>query len=67
MERKWYRTIFALIKKIFIGSFTGLLNGSNDKKYVVLSNQKCKIQPTAINLHPNEDSQEFYTIHFRLN
>ena len=25
-----------------------------------LSNQKCMIQPTFINLHPNECSQEFY-------
>ena len=26
----------------------------------MLSNQKCQIQPTLINLHPNEYSQEFY-------
>ena len=25
-----------------------------------LSNQKCMIQPTFINLHPNEYSQEFH-------
>ena len=25
-----------------------------------LSNQKCMIQPTIINLHPNEDSREFH-------
>ena len=25
-----------------------------------LSNQKCMIQPTLINLHPNEYSQEFH-------
>ena len=29
-------------------------------KCVSLSNQKCMIQPTLINLHPNEYSQEFH-------
>ena len=51
--------MFGLIKKIFIGLLTGLVNGSNHTKCVLLSNQKCKIQPTLINLHPNEYSQEF--------
>ena len=34
-----------------------------------LSNQKCIIQPTLINLHPNECSQEFhyYAFVFKLN
>ena len=52
--------MFGLIKKIFIGLLTGLLNGSNHIKCVLLSNQKCEIQPTLINLHPNEYSQEFH-------
>ena len=51
--------MFGLIKNIFIGLLTGLVNGSNHTKCVSLSNQKCKIQPTLINLHPNEYSQEF--------
>ena len=46
--------MFVLIKKIFIGLLTGLVNGSNHAKCISLSNQKCKIQPTLINLHPNE-------------
>ena len=29
-------------------------------KCVSLSNQKCEIQPTFINLHPNEYSQNFH-------
>ena len=29
-------------------------------KDVFLSNQKCEIQPTVINLHPNEYSQELH-------
>ena len=52
--------MFRLIKKIFIGLLTGLVNGSNHTKCISLSNQKCMIQLTFINLHPNEHSQEFY-------
>ena len=32
----------------------GLVNASNHTKCLSLSNQKCEIQPTLINLHPNE-------------
>ena len=28
--------------------------------YVLLSNQECITEPTLINLHPNEYSQEFH-------
>ena len=52
--------MFGLIKKIFIGLLTGLAYGSNHTKCVLLSNQKCMIQSTLINLHPNEYSQEFH-------
>ena len=58
MKRTWYK--FGLIKKILIGSLTGLINGSNHTKCVLLNIQKCMIQPTLINLHPNEHSQEFH-------
>ena len=34
-----------------MGLSTGLVNGSNQT--YILSNQKCEIQPTVINLHPN--------------
>ena len=57
MERTWYKMMFGVIKKIFIGLLTGLVNGSNHTNCVLLSNQKCKIQPTLINLHPNEYSK----------
>ena len=50
--------------KIFIGLLTGLVNGSNHTKCVSLSNQKCMIQPTLINLHPNEYRQEFHYYQF---
>ena len=36
------------------------VNASNHTKFVSLSNQKCEIHPTFINLHPNEYSQELY-------
>ena len=52
--------MFGLIKKIFIGLLTGLVNGSNHIKCVLLSNQNCMIQFTLTNLHPNEYSREFY-------
>ena len=51
--------MFGLIKKIFIGLVTGIVIASNHTKFVSLSNQKCMIQTTLINLHPNEYSQEF--------
>ena len=54
------KIMFRLIKKIFIGLLSGLVNGSNHLKCLSLSNQKCMIQPTLINLHPNDYSQEFH-------
>ena len=45
--------MFRLIKKIFIGLLTGLVDRSKHTKCVSLSNQKCMIQPTLINLDPN--------------
>ena len=53
-----------LIKKIFTGLLTGLVNGSNDTKCVSLSNQKFMIQPTLINSYPNRYSQEFHYFPF---
>ena len=45
---------------MFIRLLSGLVNGYNHTKCVSLSNQKCQIQPTLINLHPNVYSQEFH-------
>ena len=56
-----------LIKEMFIGLITGLVNTSNHTKCVSLSNQKCKIQPTLTNLHPNEQSQELPYYPFTVN
>ena len=52
--------MFGLIKKMFVVVLSNIVNASNHIRYVSLSNQKCKIQPTLINLHPNEYSQEFH-------
>ena len=49
-----------IIKNIFIELLTGLPNGSNYTKCVLLSNQKCQNLPNLINLHPDEWSQEFH-------
>ena len=52
--------MFWLIKKVFLALLCSIANVSNHTKYISLSNQKCMIQLTLINLHPNEYSQEFY-------
>ena len=55
--------MFGLIKKIFIRLLTGIVNVFNHTNCVLLSNQKCMIQTTLINLLPNEYSQEFTATH----
>ena len=45
---------------MFIGLLTSIVNGSNHIKCVSLSNQKCMIQPTLINLYPNEYTEELH-------
>ena len=59
--------MFGLIKIIFIGLLTGIVSASNHTKFELLSNQNRMNQPTLINLHPNEYSQEFDYYHLRLN
>ena len=43
---------------MFIGLLTRLVKESNHTKCVSFRNQKCMIQPTLINLHPNEYSHD---------
>ena len=45
---------------MFILLLSSIVNTSNHTKCVSLSNQKYKIQPTFINLHPKEYIQEFH-------
>ena len=60
--------MFGFIKKIFIGLLIGLGHGYDHTKCVSLSNHKCMIQPTFIDLHPNNYRQDFhyYTIVVKL-
>ena len=51
--------MFGLIKKTFMELLISTVNASDHTNCVSLSNQKCEIQPTFINLHSNEYSQEF--------
>ena len=43
-----------------MGLLIKIVNASNHTKCVSLSTQKYMIQPTLINLHPNESSPEFH-------
>ena len=52
--------MFGLINKIFMRLLINIVSTSNHSKCVFLNNQKCEIQPTHINLNPNEYSQEFH-------
>ena len=45
---------------MFIVLLTNIVNASNHTKCVPLSNQKCDIQVTLINLHPDKHSQELH-------
>ena len=52
--------MLGLIKTTFMRLLIRLVNASNHTKCISLSNHKYMIQPTLINLHPNEYSQEFH-------
>ena len=45
---------------MFMGLLISIVSASNHPKCILLSNQKCEIQPTFINFHPNEYSQDFH-------
>ena len=49
--------MFKFHNKIFIGLLSSVVYVSNHTKFVSLSNQKCKIQPTLFDLYPNECTQ----------
>ena len=52
--------MFGLIKNFFMELLISIVNASNHTKCVSLSSQIRMIQRSLINLHPNEDSQEFH-------
>ena len=45
---------------------TSIVNRSNNIERVSLGNRKCMVQPTLINLHPIEYSQEFHYYLFEI-
>ena len=50
--------MLGFIEKMFIELLIpSVVNASNDTNYVSLNNQKCIVQPTLINVHPNEYTQ----------
>ena len=53
--------------QMFIVLLTSLVNASNHTKCVSLSNEKCEIQGTLINLYPNGYSQELHDYPFAVN
>ena len=56
--------MFGLIKKIFTILLSSIANASSHTKCISLSNQKCMIQPTLINILPNEYSKELHSYPF---
>ena len=52
--------MLGLIKEIFMRLLISIVIASNHTKCVSLRNQKCEIQPTFINLHLDECSEEFH-------
>ena len=40
-EKIWSKIMFGLIKKIFVGLLIDIVNASNHKKCISLSNEKC--------------------------
>ena len=52
--------MFGVIKKMLIVLLSNVVNGSDHTKCVALNNQKCIIQTTLVDLHPNEYIQAFH-------
>ena len=46
-----------LIKQLSIESLASIVNASNHTRCISLKSQQCIIQPTLINLYPNEYGQ----------
>ena len=46
---------------------SNIVNGYDHTKCMSLSNHKCMIQLTLINLYPNKNSQEFHYYPFAVN
>ena len=51
--------MFGLIKKMFFVLLSNIVNGSNHKKMHIIKQSEIYDLAYHINLHPNENSQEF--------
>ena len=60
MKRAWSKIMFGLIKKVFVGLLSSIVNASNHTECVLLSNQKCMIQPNLIRNFTTVLSQLIY-------
>ena len=58
--------MFEIITKMFIIVLSNIVNASNRAKCGLLNNQKYEIQPTLIDLHPNEYTQDFHYYPFEV-
>ena len=67
MKRTGCKIMLGLIKKLFTGLLSDLVNGSNHTKCVSLINQKCQTQPTLTNYILVNTANNFTTIHWGLN
>ena len=52
MKETWYKISIVLLTILINAS--SIIDASNYTKCVILNDQQCMIQPTLINLHPNE-------------
>ena len=64
MIKKYIKYLELFLKNVLL--LTNVVNASNHAKYVSLSNQKCEIQPTLINLYPKEFNQELHYYHYQV-
>ena len=67
MKKTWYKIMYGIIKKMFIVGLSSIVNAFNYTKCALLSNQKCQIQATLINLILMNTVKNFTTIHLQLN
>ena len=59
--------MFEFIQKIIIGLLTSLVNASIHTKCVFVTDQKYTLQPTSINVHPNEYTKGLRYYPFEIN
>ena len=64
MIKKYIKYLELFLKNVLL--LTNVVNASNHAKYMSLSNKKCEIQPTLINLYLKEFNQELHYYHYQV-